>query len=233
MTNRNMKISVALLSVFVLVLAGAVIVSGDDAATTASPPPTGASSSTGETDEDLAEPVVVRTSDARRLGPKGDSGVTFTEFLDFECEACLAAFPLIEDLREKYKGSVTFNLRYFPLPGHGNSENAAVAVEASAQQGKLEEMYMKMYETQTEWSEQQVSKADVFRGFAEDLGLDMEEYDAAVADPATLERVREDVSAARALGLQGTPSFFVNEKPIDPQTPDDLSKEIENALSSK
>lgn len=70
--------------------------------------------------------------------------------------------------------------RYVPMPGHANAENAAVAVEAAAQQGRFEDMYDRMYETQPEWGEEQESQAAVFRGFAEEMGLDMAAYDAAV-----------------------------------------------------
>ena len=68
----------------------------------------------------IADGAIVR-DDSRILGEEGTSGVTFVEFLDFECEACGAAYPIVEDLREKYAGEVTFVIRYFPLPGHVNS----------------------------------------------------------------------------------------------------------------
>jgi hypothetical protein len=72
--------------------------------------------------------------------------------------------------------------RYFPIPSHTNAINSAVAVEAAAQQGKFEEMYKRMYDTQSEWGEQQDSKAALFRGFAQELGLDLTAYDKAVAE---------------------------------------------------
>src|SRR3546814_20570004 len=58
-----------------------------------------------------AETRVLR--DARRvIGTEGSSDVVLTEFLDFECAACRAAFPIVEDLRQKYAGQVTFTARY-------------------------------------------------------------------------------------------------------------------------
>lgn len=63
------------------------------------------------------------------------------EFLDFECESCGALFPIVEQLRSDYAGEITYVVRYFPLPGHVNSMNAAVAAEAAAQQGEFEAMY--------------------------------------------------------------------------------------------
>jgi protein-disulfide isomerase len=136
--------------------------------------------------------------------------VTLVEFLDFECESCLAAYPVVEQLRADYAGQVTFVARYFPVEGHFNAQNAAVAVEAAAQQGQFEAMYQRMYETQPQWGEQQTSRAPLFREFASDLGLDMDAYDDAVADPATLDRVLADRDDGLALGVQGTPTFFLD-----------------------
>ncbi len=98
---------------------------------------------------------------------------------------------------------------------------AAVAVEAAAQQGQYEAMYHRMYETQPEWGESAEDKSAVFRGFAEDLGLDMAAYDAAVADPVTEARVRLDVADGTALGVRGTPTFFLDGQPL---TPDSLEQ---------
>jgi protein-disulfide isomerase len=125
---------------------------------------------------------------------------------------------------------VTFAFRYFPLPGHGNSKNAAIAVEAAAQQGQLEAMYTRMFETQAEWGEAQESRAPLFRQFADELGLDLAEFDAAVADPATLERVESDFDDGVALGVGSTPTFFVNDRMVQLTSFDDLRAAIEAEL---
>ena len=111
--------------------------------------------------------------DTHILDDAGEGAVTLVEFLDFECEACGAFYPIIEELRKEFAGEVTFAFRYFPLPGHVNSTTAALAVEAAAQQGKLEAMFARMYETQAEWGESQESKADLFRQYADELGLNL------------------------------------------------------------
>ena len=225
--SRNTKISAALIAAFVLVAAIVVAVSaggsGEDRSSTPAP-------SSGASTTESGERTRVVAPDPRRLGRPGTSGVTFTEFLDFECEACGAAYPSIEQLRQEYAGRVTFNIRYFPLESHSNARNAAIAVEAAAQQGELEGMYKRMYETQRSWGEKQTSKAALFRQFAEDLGLDMKAYDAAVADPKTDARVERDVKAGLALGVQSTPTFFINEQRIEPQSVDDIRAQLDAAL---
>jgi len=227
--TRNVKVSAGLVAVFALVIAVIAVTTGGRDDDPAAPTPT-ATPSSSSPDTASKEETRVVASDPRRLGRPGTGGVTFTEFLDFECEACAAAFPAIEQLRNEYDGRVTFNVRYFPLPSHANARNAALAVEAATQQGKLEAMYKRMYETQSSWGEQRTSKAAVFRGFAEDLGLDMQAFDAAVADPKTAARVERDVAAGQALGVESTPTFFIDETRIEPQSFDDLRRQLDDAL---
>jgi protein-disulfide isomerase len=172
---------------------------------------------------------VVRDN-SHRLNTVPNAKATFVEFLDFECEGCRAAYPIVEELRDQYGDRVEFVVRYFPLPGHFNAERAARAVEAAAQQGQFEAMYHRMYDTQAEWGEQQVPADDVFRGFASDLGLDLAAYDAAYDDPATAQRIQEDLNDGTALGVRGTPTFFINGTQVTPQTPDDLRVALDNAL---
>lgn len=175
-------------------------------------------------------PVVAENS--HRLDVAEGSTVTFTEFLDFECEVCAAVHPFVEELRAEYAGEVTFVTRYFPMPGHTNSRTAAIAVEAAAQQGEFEAMYDRMFETQAEWGEQQVSKADVFRRYAADLGLDLVAYDEAIADPATEARVQFDFDAAVALGAQGTPTIFIDNELVPLSSPDDIRNALDRAIAA-
>lgn len=172
---------------------------------------------------------VVRDS-SHRLNDPQDAAVTFVEFLDFECEGCRAAYPIVEQLRNDYGDRVEFVLRYFPLAGHFNGERAARAVEAAAQQGRLEAMYRKMFDTQAEWGERRTPADGVFRGFADELGLDLAAFDAAYDDPATLERIRVDQRDGEALGVMGTPTFFVNGEQIFVQRSEDLRNAIDSAL---
>ncbi|HRD11246.1 MAG TPA: thioredoxin domain-containing protein [Mycobacterium sp.] len=174
---------------------------------------------------------VVREN-SHRLNSVPDSQVTFVEFLDLECEGCRAVYPAIEQARAEYGDRVNFVIRYFPLQAHVNAERAARAVEAAAQQGHLEAMYRKMYDTQAQWGEQRTPADEVFRGFAAELGLDLAAFDTAYADPATVERIQLDVADGRALGVQGTPTFFLNDTRIQPHSYQDLTKALDDALAA-
>lgn len=180
-------------------------------------------------ERDAAAAAVVR-EDSHVLNRAPDEKAVLVEFLDFECEVCRAYYPTVEQLREQHGDELTVVMRYFPIPAHTNSTNAAVAVEAAAAQGQLEPMYQRMYETQAEWGEAQDSRADVFRGFAQELGLDMNAYDAAVADPATTERVRSDFDEGRALGVGGTPTFFLDGEKLEVTSPEGLAQAVQGVL---
>jgi protein-disulfide isomerase len=148
--------------------------------------------------------------DSHRVTNPATEKAQLVEFLDFECESCRAAEPLVQELKKEYGDRITFIHRYFPLPGHANSGAAALAVEASAQQGRYEQMTAKLFETQPQWGERQDSQARLFRTFAEELGLDISKYDAAVAAEETKERIRKDLADGKALGVTGTPTFFLD-----------------------
>ncbi|MBL8778330.1 MAG: thioredoxin domain-containing protein [Acidimicrobiales bacterium] len=213
--TRNVKISLGLVLAAGLV-ALFVANTGDDE----TPPPSVGSG--GETAQVVRE-------DSQRLSVAEDGGVTFVEFLDFECEACGAAYPAIEELRQIYDGQVTFVVRNFPL--HNNSEAAARAAEAAGEQGKFEEMYSMLFETQAAWGEQSDSKEELFFQYAEDLGLDMDRFREVYDDPATLEKIEQDQADGQALGVTGTPSFFLNGEMLEISSFEDLTAQIDEALA--
>ncbi|RZT85598.1 protein-disulfide isomerase [Pseudonocardia sediminis] len=187
----------------------------------------------GDSADNPAEAASIATRDnSHRLSSPPGATVNFVEFLDFECEACGAVYPAIEQLREQYGDRVNFVVRYFPVPSHFNAERSARAVEAAAQQGKFEPMYKMMYDTQKEWGEQQVPLDGRFRGYAQQLGLDMARFDRVYNDPATLERVKADREDGLALGVEGTPTFFVNGQKLEPRSFDDLTKALDDALAA-
>lgn len=201
--KSNTKISIVLVSVFV-VLATLLLILQKPAE------PVGSNNATGTNTPASSAAELVRPN-SHRLTDVANSKVTVVEFLDLECEACLAAYPAVEQLRAEYGDRVTFVMRYFPISSHQNAELAARAVEAAGQQGQLEAMYQLMYQTQTQWGDQNVSHRDTFLGFAEQLGLDLPTFEQALDAQATIDRVRADQADGIALGVQGTPTFFINE----------------------
>ncbi|MBO1741626.1 thioredoxin domain-containing protein [Leifsonia sp. TF02-11] len=173
-------------------------------------------------------PAVTR-ADSRILQKAATDKVTVVEFLDFECEACGAAYPVVEQLREQYKDRVTFIARYFPIPSHKNAMNAAMAAEAAGRQGKFTEMYAKLFQTQTQWAERQDDQSNTLRSVADSIGLDMSQYDKDIADPTLRIRVTKDQAEGVQLGVTGTPTFFLNGEKLTMTSTEQFAAELEKA----
>lgn len=211
--SKSLKLSMAMIVAVLVALVAAVTFSraGEEAA------PTGSGSG-------ASAPLVRDDSPRLASGKKA----VFVEYLDFECEACGAAHPVMTDLREKYGNDVTFVVRYLPL--HGNSMNAALAAEAAREQGKFEEMHDKLFETQAEWSHSESSKEKTFEGYAQELGLDMKQYRASLKDPAAAQRIEQSKKDAQTLGVTGTPTFFLDGEKIEPTTIADFETKLDAAI---
>ena len=172
---------------------------------------------------------LVRT-DSHRLTTPAVEKAQLVEFLDFECEACRSVHPFVEELKQEFGDRITFVNRYFPLSSHPNSGQAALAVEAAAQQGKFEAMQARLFETQDQWHGKSESQAPLFRTFAREIGLDLAAFDAAVADDKTKERIRADITDGTALGVTGTPTFFLNGEKLTLTTKQDFRQKLADAV---
>lgn len=157
---------------------------------------------------------------------------TLIEYLDFECEACGAYYPLVTQLKGEYGEELRLVVRYFPLPGHRNSKTAAYAVEAAGKQGKFWEMYSILFTKQAEWGEQQVANQTQFEKYALEAGVNIEQWRKDVVSEEVKKRVDDSYDEAASLGLQGTPSFFLNGRKIEnPQGYESFKALIQAELS--
>lgn len=165
---------------------------------------------------------------------KADATVVVRTYEDFQCPACAGVQPVVEDLIKEYGDRVKFIFNDFPLPQHKNATTAAVAAQCVFDQGKYVEYASVLFSKQTEWELLSTEKAqDKLRGYAQDLGVDVDKFNECVADPATADRVTEDLEEGRGLGVNSTPSFFVGDKKIT-ETPfsTSLKNEIDAALKA-
>lgn len=218
--TRSAKLSLALVAAAVVILGVVVAVTSssdsDDSATTSSAP--------------VANDAQLVPDDSVRLSDGGPDAPVLVEFLDPECEACKAVKPTVDQLKADYGDQLTIVVRYMPL--HTSSINAARALEAAAAQDRFVDMYDLIYETQPEWGEQQTAEEDAFFAMAEQLGLDMAAFQATYDDPATLAKIERDQSDGKALGVTGTPTFFLDGTKLPLQTLDDLIEPVRQAVGS-
>jgi protein-disulfide isomerase len=158
--------------------------------------------------------------DSYFLGPK-DAKVTVVEFADYQCPACKFAFGQVNQIEEEYKGkSVKFVFRNFPLPSHKNAQIAHNAAEEAGKQGKFWEMHHKLFENQEQWSSDgPTSKSkqqaeDIIVGYARELGINADEVRKAIEENRYNGTFSRDLADGEALGVTGTPSFYVNGKQV-------------------
>ena len=146
---------------------------------------------------------------------KLDSPVTLTEYVDFQCEACRAFYPTVKEVKEKYKDKVKFEIKNFPIASsHANALAAAATAQAAAKQDKFFEMHDVLFERQTEWGSSQ-NRNEVFESYAEEIGLDIEQFKRDVASDETKAVIDADLEEVKKLGGNGTPTFALNGKKID------------------
>lgn len=158
---------------------------------------------------------VSNSTGSSNLYGKLDSPVQLTEFVDFQCEACYAYYPIVKQVKEQYKDKVKFQVRNFPITsGHQFAYQAARSAEAAARQGKFWEMHDMLFEGQKTW-EQSQNPESIFDKYAETIGLDMNKYraDRDSADVAAV--INKDLADIKTLGGNGTPTFVLNGKKIE------------------
>lgn len=161
-------------------------------------------------------------------GP-ADAAVTLVEFLDPECEACRAMYPVVKQVLKEHEGDVRLVVRYMPY--HPNSMTAAGALEAAREQGKFWEMLEALFYFQPVWGSHDAPRPDLIPDYAEQLGLDMERFQATVAKGAHLELVKQDEEDGKALGIRGTPTFFVNGIPVQKLGYEPLKEMVESEIA--
>jgi len=148
--------------------------------------------------------VPVGTSPVR--GPN-DALVTIVAVSEFQCPFCSRVRPTIDQIVERYGRDVRFVFKHNPLPFHDNAMPAAEAAsEAFAQRGA--DGFWRMHDTLFE--NQQALTRENLESYAQQQGLDMARFRAALDNHTHQAAIEADQTLARQLGASGTPSFFIN-----------------------
>ncbi len=168
----------------------------------------------------------------REGGPStgySDAQITVVEFGDFQCPACGAVHPIMKQLRQEYTdASIRFVFRHFPLPQHQYAALAAQAAETAHAQGKFWEYHDMLFENQ-----QSLNREDL-EHYAQTVGLDVEAFKKALDENTYKDTVQQDVSTGRSVGIQGTPTIFINGVPYEGQyTLEGFQAVINSALQNK
>lgn len=146
------------------------------------------------------------------------------EFSDFQCPACRAFMPVVDELVTKYSDKLFFVYRHYPLTQHAFAKPAAMAVEAAGEQGKFWEMGKLLFENQDRFSK------ELWGSLADELKLNRKDFDQAMNDETLKAKIDRDEIAAAALKLPGTPSFFLNGVRLEVASPLDLKTAVEKVI---
>jgi protein-disulfide isomerase len=189
----------------------------------------------------LSRPAVVTKVDSSLL-IRADSNkistssatVTLVEFSDFQCPACGAYYPVVSQVIKDFKDSMTFVYRNFPLTDlHPNAQIAAQAAEAAGMQGKYWEMHDLLFTKQSDWSASS-SARDIFAQYAQSLGITVDQFKKDIDSDTVKNKITEDINDGKSLGINGTPTFFLNGLKLDnPATLADFETVVKKAMSQK
>jgi protein-disulfide isomerase len=137
---------------------------------------------------------------------RGSGDRELLEYLDFQCPYCRAASRQIKQVVEgDLAGRVRLRVRNFPIRAkHPRAEATARAAEAAARQGRYWEMHDLLFERHDHVED------DDLLAYARELGLDVDRFEADLADPALAAEIEADLQAGLAAGVDGTPGLFID-----------------------
>jgi len=144
----------------------------------------------------------VEVGEAPRLGSE-KAPVQIVEFADYECPYCQKVNADLAKLREQFGDQVSLAYKDFPLPMHPLAARAAEAARCAGEQGKFWEFHDSLFETKKLHVSDMKEEARV-------LKLDGARFDKCLDSGEQIATVKKDAAEGQRLGLQGTPSFFIN-----------------------
>ncbi len=134
---------------------------------------------------------------------------TLIEYSDFQCPACGAYYPVVKQLVTDFGQNIRLIYRHFPLSQHMNAMLAAEASEAAGKQGKFWEMHDLLFGNQQTWSDD-TNARNVFIGYAESLGLNSDQFKKDIDAPDIKAKIESEYNGGLAIGIDSTPTFFLN-----------------------
>ena len=178
------------------------------------------------------DPSAFTVRDTNRQGDKA-AKISIVEFSDFQCPYCERFHTAIEPaLIKQYvdTGKATFVYKHIAILGQ-ESLWAAQASECAADQGKFWQFHDLLFDKQNGENQGAFNK-DKLLGFAQELKLDMTKFEPCLNQDQTADRVRADSQEGQKAGVRGTPTFFINGKPLVGAQPiEAFQTAIESALT--
>lgn len=181
---------------------------------------------TGQPNSDIIELSPIIAADWV-IGNK-ESQNTLMEYGDFQCPACAAYKPLVDQLLKEQGANFRFVYRHFPLRQHFQAKDAAYAAEAAGKQGKFWTIYDLIYKYQTDWAEKTNAK-NIFLDYVSSLGLNLEQFKKDRDLAEIKNRIEKDIQEGLKIGINSTPTFYLNGKKIQPRSYEEFSNLIKQS----
>jgi len=169
-------------------------------------------------------PVFAISTNDRPWRGGASATVTIIEFTDFQCPSCARTQPILETLVKEYGDKIKLVVRDFPLDQHKQAFKAAEAAEAAHAQGKFWEFTALLFKNQ------EALQVDKLKEYASQVGLDRARFDKALDSGQYAPAVQRDVEEGEKIGVDSTPTVFINGKRVKEKTPESLKAAIEAAL---
>jgi protein-disulfide isomerase len=169
----------------------------------------------------LLDPPRFEVTDGGRPARGSKSApIELIEFSDFQCPFCQRANPTVEQVLETYGDRIKFVYRHFPLPNHPAARPAAEAAACAQAQGKFWEYHDRLFANPTKLADPDL------KAHAAAIGLDTGTFNTCFDNHQQKPGVDKDIADAEAVGVTGTPAFFVNGRSIEGAQPFDAFKRV-------
>ncbi len=172
----------------------------------------GGSSSTAPTKIDQSALVRADSWSIGSTAPK----VTVVEFSDFQCPFCKQAQPTVESVLAKHSDNVKLVYRHYPLiQTHQFAMDAATAAEAAGKQGKFWQFHDVLFANQPDIVNPDSFKREKLIEYAKNIGLNIDQFVKDLDSDSIRQRVLTDRDDGNKVGINATPTFFVNGKKLE------------------
>jgi protein-disulfide isomerase len=162
--------------------------------------------------------VVVAPTDPIK-GPVG-APITIVEYSDYQCPFCARVNPTLDRVMQTYGDKVKIVFKDFPLPNHPEAPKASEAAHCAGEQGKYWELHDRLF------ANQQGLQVPQIKQYATALDLDMNAFNQCLDSGKHASRVAENMKEGEALGVQSTPTLYVNGRPVVGAQPFEFFKAI-------
>jgi len=166
----------------------------------------------------------IPVGDSPLKGPK-DAKVTIVKFSDYQCPFCARADPLVNQVLEAFPKDARYTYKQFPLTTiHPNAMPASKAALAAGRQGKYWEMHKLLFDNY------RALGADDLKKYAGEIGLDVPKWEKDKESKEIQDQINDEMKEARAAGVRGTPTIFVNGKRLMNRSFEGFKEAVEAAL---